>query len=80
MMIRGWKPVNLRRVRDAFVEFERLLSGHRKIELVHERMFNCETVSPEAWAKLSEVLEIEPVNVASPETHRCYGNWPLSGA
>jgi LPS sulfotransferase NodH len=56
---------DMRRVRDSFLEFERLLSGHRRIELVYERMFNGQTLSREAWAKVSELLEIEPVTVGS---------------
>jgi LPS sulfotransferase NodH len=53
------------RVRDAFADFEQLLSGHRKIELVYERMVNGQTLSHEAWSKISELLEIEPAEIGS---------------
>lgn len=53
------------RVRAAFADFEQLLSGHRKIELVYERMVNGQTLSHEAWSKISELLEIEPAEIGS---------------
>jgi LPS sulfotransferase NodH len=56
---------DMRRVRDAFLEFERLLSGHRRIELLYERLFSGPTLSREAWEKLTELLEIEPASVGS---------------
>lgn len=49
----------MRRVRDAHDDFERLLSGHRKIELVYERLFNGPTLSNEAWHALCGLLEVE---------------------
>lgn len=49
----------MRRVRDSFVKFEELLSGHRRIELVYEQMVNGQTLSNDAWAKLAGLLEIE---------------------
>jgi LPS sulfotransferase NodH len=55
----------MRRVRDSFAEFERLLSGHRKIELVYERMCSGQTLTDEAWTKITELLEIEPATVGS---------------
>jgi LPS sulfotransferase NodH len=56
---------DMQRVRDKFIEFEKLLSGHRKIELVYERMCNGQTLSHEAWAKITELLEIEPAKLAA---------------
>jgi LPS sulfotransferase NodH len=53
------------RVRDAFADFEQLLSRHRKIELVYERMVNGQTLSREAWTKISELLEIETAEIGS---------------
>jgi LPS sulfotransferase NodH len=56
---------DMQRVRDYFIEFEQLLSGHRKVELVYERIYNGQTLSHEAWAKISELLEIEPANIGA---------------
>jgi LPS sulfotransferase NodH len=56
---------DMQRVRGNFIEFERLLSAHRRIELVYERMYNGQTLSHEAWAKLAELLEIEPAKLAA---------------
>lgn len=56
---------DMRRVRDAFEDFERLLAGHRKIELLYERLFNGPTLSNEAWTKIGELLEIEPAAAGS---------------
>jgi hypothetical protein len=53
------------RVQNAFRKFEQLLSGHRKIELVYERMVNGQTLSQEAWSKISDLLEIEPAEIGS---------------
>lgn len=57
----------MRRVREAFLEYERLLdrAGHRRIELVYERLFNGATLSTEAWIKIGELLEIEPATTSS---------------
>lgn len=53
------------KVRDYFVEFERLLAGHRKIELSYEQMFNGPSLSREAWTAIGGLLEIEPAQVGS---------------
>lgn len=55
----------MRKVGHCFVEFEQLLAGHRKTELVYERMFNGQSLSHEAWTAVTELLEIEPVSVGS---------------
>lgn len=55
----------MRRVRALFNEFELFLSGHRKIELVYEQMINGQSLSQTAWAAVSELLEIEPAEIAS---------------
>lgn len=56
---------DMRRVRNYFLEFERLLSGHRKVELIYERLFNERTLSQEALGKIAELLEIEPMPISS---------------
>ncbi|MEX2123284.1 MAG: sulfotransferase [Woeseia sp.] len=53
------------RVRNSFMDFERLLSRHKRIEVVYERLFNGPTLSNEAWAAVSELLEIEPANATT---------------
>jgi LPS sulfotransferase NodH len=53
------------KVRDYFLEFERLLSGHRKIEILYERMFHGPSLSREVWAAIGGLLEIEPAQVGS---------------
>ncbi len=55
----------IQRVRDYFARFEQLLAGHRKIELVYERMYNGQTLSQEAWGKISGLLEVDAANVGS---------------
>jgi LPS sulfotransferase NodH len=55
----------MRRVRELFGEFEQLLTGHRKIELVYEQLISGQSLSTAAWAAVSELLEIEPAEVAS---------------
>ncbi|MGH8495927.1 MAG: hypothetical protein ACREVN_07300 [Gammaproteobacteria bacterium] len=55
----------MRKVRDHFNDFEQLLSRHKKIELVYERLFNGSTLSNEAWTAVSGLIEIEPANATS---------------
>jgi LPS sulfotransferase NodH len=56
---------DMQRVRDNFIRFEKLLSHHRKTELVYERMYHGQTLSQEAWEKISDLLEIESVPIAA---------------
>jgi LPS sulfotransferase NodH len=56
---------DMRRVRDRFIKFEKLLSGRRKIELVYEDMVSGQTLTREAWKKIAELLEIEPARTES---------------
>ena len=55
----------MRRVRNAFHDFERLFSRHRKIELVYEQLFNGPTLSNDAWRAVCGLLEIEYVEDAT---------------
>lgn len=55
----------MRGVQQSFQQYEQLLFGHRKIELLYERLFNGATLSADAWAKLVELLEIEPADTSS---------------
>jgi LPS sulfotransferase NodH len=56
---------DMSRVRNAFADFEQLLAGHKKIELLYERLFNGPTLSREAWSKIGDLLEIEPTDAGS---------------
>jgi LPS sulfotransferase NodH len=55
----------MRKVRELFSEFEQFLSRHRRIQLVYEHMIRGQSLSQEAWAAVSGLLEIEPAEVAS---------------
>ena len=56
---------DMQRVRDNFIRFEKLLSDHRKTELVYERMCHGQTLTQEAWEQISDLLEIESVPIAA---------------
>ncbi|MGH8495707.1 MAG: hypothetical protein ACREVN_06195 [Gammaproteobacteria bacterium] len=55
----------MRKLRDQYRDFDALVSRHRKIELVYERMFGSGTLSREAWDAVGELLELGPANVSS---------------
>jgi hypothetical protein len=55
----------MQKMRDLFLKHEQLFSQHPKIEMVYETMIEGQSLSYEATAAVSDLLELDPAPMRS---------------